>query len=72
MRARERAKPCHLCKEEGRPGQVHFYERSFPGWDTPGTRTWPSFMLTTYPAFARLEPSGRAAAMFCMKACIRC
>ena len=29
VRARERAKPCPLCKGEGRPGQVHSCKRSF-------------------------------------------
>ena len=72
VRAIERVKPFPLCKEEGRPGQVHSYERSFPGWDNPGTMTWPSFMLTTCPSFTCLDPAGRAAAMFRMKACVRC
>ena len=69
---REDARPCPVCKEEGRPGEVHSYERRFTGWATPGTMQWPSFMMTTCPAFAPLDPASRAAAMTRLKACIRC
>ena len=34
--------PCPLCKEEGRPGQVHSYQKSFPGWPSLGTMMWTS------------------------------
>ena len=69
---REDARPCPVCKEEGRPGEVHSYERSFTGWATPGTMQWPSFMITTCAAFTLLDPAGREAAMARLKACVRC
>ena len=57
---RERAKPCPDCKEEGRLGQFHSGERSYPDWDTPSKIMWPSFMLITCPPFVRFDPAGRA------------
>ena len=70
-KATKGAKACPLCAEQGRGNVIHTYQRRITKWPAPDHIDWPSWLITSCPAFTIMKPEEREDAVLRLGVCSR-